>query len=132
MYASSHPYGKAVGKEMKHNHIRMFNLVNLYFNLQLSPFLNQTRHRAWYGLSVFAYTTFFYSSNSNKKCTRNKNTSWGKIQNGCTYTTNYPPSSGNQCTMFGNCPAKWLINNWTVNDEMKTSSLTMTLWPKEQ
>ena len=42
MYASSHPYGKAVGKEMKHNHIRMFNLVNLYFNLQLSPFLNQT------------------------------------------------------------------------------------------
>ena len=35
----------------------------------------------------------------------------GKIQKGCIYTTNYTPSSGNQCTMFGNCQAKWLINN---------------------
>ena len=61
--------------------------------------------------------------------------SWCKIHKGCINTMNYPLSSANLCTKFGNLKLiiKQMVHKyWVDNAEMKPSHLTLTLWPKKQ
>ena len=67
----------------------------------------------------------------NKKCLRNINAPWWKINKGCIYTMNYPLSEATTAPRKV-IISKWFKVYWTDDVDMKTNSVILTLWPKKQ